>query len=41
MSDQTFILFQKQIHHCQLCPRMCGIDRGIQSGFLPGLRPVR
>ena len=33
MSDQTLSYFQKQIHHCQLCPRMCGIDRGIQSGF--------
>ena len=33
MPDQTLSYFQKQIHHCQLCPRMCGIDRSIQRGF--------
>ncbi|RHV65930.1 radical SAM protein [Clostridium sp. OM02-18AC] len=33
MSEQTLSYFQEQIHHCQLCPRMCSIDRTAQTGF--------
>ncbi len=33
MSDHTLSYFQEQIHHCRLCPRMCGVDRSAQRGF--------
>ena len=33
MSEYTSAYFQEQIHHCQLCPRMCSIDRTAQTGF--------
>ncbi len=33
MSEDTLSYFQKQVHHCNLCPRMCGIDRTFQKGF--------
>ncbi len=33
MSDHILSYFQAQISHCQLCPRMCGVDRNAQRGF--------
>ena len=33
MSESSFSYFKDQIHHCSLCPRMCGIDRTVQRGF--------
>ncbi len=33
MSDDSFSYFQNQIHHCELCPRKCGIDRTLNEGF--------
>lgn len=33
MINPTTSYFQDQIHHCELCPRRCKVDRTVQRGF--------